>query len=322
MKTNIIESTFLGLALADALGVPVEFKSRQELQNNPVVDMREYGTHHQPKGTWSDDSSLTFCLAESLCNKYDLVDISQKFILWMDCFIWTPYGEVFDIGIQTRKSIYQLTKILSSREYKDLDFLKYSDDEYTNGNGSLMRIIPLLFYIKDKSTEEQFDLIWSVSSLTHPHIRSALACLIYLKFTEFILKGHSIEVSYKKMQVDINDFFNKRQISTHEQKHFSKILENDIKSLKEEDISSGGYVVHTLEASLWSLLNTSSYTEAVCKAINLGEDTDTTATVVGAVAGMYYGLNDVPKEWIHAIVKKEDIILLSKQFAKKYGYEN
>lgn len=322
MKKNIIKSTFIGLAVADALGVPVEFKDREELKQTPVTDMRAFGTHHQPKGTWSDDSSLSFCLAESLCQGYDLVDISYKFIQWMNAEIWTPHGSVFDIGIQTRKAIYQLIDIINKKDYKELEILKYSDDEYTNGNGSLMRIIPLLFYIKDKKINDQFNIIWYVSSLTHPHIRSAISCLIYLKLAEHILNGFSIIDSYKKMQKEITAFFSERNISSYEQNHFSRILKQDISSLKEEHISSSGYVLHTLEASLWCLLNTSSYSEAVLKAVNLGDDTDTTATVVGAIAGMHYGMYNIPQEWIDSLVRKDDIILLSQEFAKKYGHEN
>lgn len=322
MKKNTITSTFIGLAVADALGVPVEFMSRAALKNNPVTGMRAFGTHHQPKGTWSDDSSLTFCLADSLCKDYDLVDISQKFIQWMRGQIWTPHGSVFDIGIQTRSAIYQLIGILNKKEYKDLELLKYSGDEYTNGNGSLMRIIPLLFYIKDKDIIEQFDIIWHVSSLTHPHIRSAIACLIYLKLAEYILQGSSIEDSYKNMVQDVLAFFEERKISAYEQKHFKKALQLDLKNLKEEEISSGGYVMYTLEASLWCLLNTSSYSEAVLKAVNLGDDTDTTATVVGAIAGMHYGLDNIPNDWIDCLARKNDIFELSEQFAKKYRYDN
>ncbi|SEC82739.1 ADP-ribosylglycohydrolase [Tenacibaculum sp. MAR_2009_124] len=321
MKNNCITSTFIGLAVGDALGVPVEFRSRESLKLNPVVDMRSFGTHEQPKGTWSDDSSLTFCLAESLCNGYDLKDISIKFIQWMGEQIWTPHGYVFDIGIQTRKAIYQLIDIINTKEYEDLKLLKYNDNEYTNGNGSLMRIIPLLFILKGKSILDQFETIWHVSSLTHPHIRSAIGCLIYLNFAEHILNGNSIKEAYVKMKTKISKFLKDRKISEYERNHFSRILDKNIKELKESSVNSGGYVVHTLEASLWCLLNTNSYSEAVLKAVNLGDDTDTTATVVGAIAGLYYGLNEIPKEWIESLVKKEDIFYLSNRFAKKYGYE-
>lgn len=102
---DFVKDALLGLAVGDALGVPVEFRSRAELQTHPVTGMREYGSHRQPAGTWSDDSSLTFCLAEMLCKGYSLSDLSHRFVEWKDHSYWTPYGEVFDIGVGTSRAI-------------------------------------------------------------------------------------------------------------------------------------------------------------------------------------------------------------------------
>ena len=106
--SNLNKDILLGTAIGDALGVPVEFEYRQVLEKNPVVGMREYGTHNQPKGTWSDDSSLALCLAESLCNGYNLNDIADKFIRWYYDGYCTPYGRVFDVGITTARAISNL----------------------------------------------------------------------------------------------------------------------------------------------------------------------------------------------------------------------
>ena len=113
MKTKI-HSALFGLAVGDALGVPVEFKNRDYLKRFPVADMMEFGSHHQPKGTWSDDSSLAFCLAESLVEGFDLRDIALRFTQWVNSGFWTPHGKVFDIGIQTISSIYTLQKNIHS----------------------------------------------------------------------------------------------------------------------------------------------------------------------------------------------------------------
>nr|WP_321226964.1 ADP-ribosylglycohydrolase family protein [uncultured Psychroserpens sp.] len=316
MKT--ITNMFLGLSLADALGVPAEFKPRKHFTAFPVDTMLEFGTHHQPKGTWSDDSSLTFCLAESLIQGYNLKDIALNFIKWKRAQLWTPHGSVFDIGIQTRGSIDTLQRIIDNEDFEALNFLKYEADEFTNGNGSLMRILPLLFLIKGKPIKAQFDIVWEVSALTHGHIRSAISCLIYLKFAEYIINNIELREAYSLMQNDIKQFFKEESISEYEIKHFNRIINNDISILEESDISSDGYVINTLEASFWCLLTTNSYLESVFKAINLGEDTDTTATVVGGIAGMVYGLDDVPKDWIDALARKNDILKLSEQFSKTY----
>ena len=97
---NKIKSGLIGLAVGDALGVPVEFESRDFLKQNPVTKMMDFGTHNQPLGTWSDDSSLTFCLAESLCTGYDLSDMATNFVKWYSQGFWTAHGKVFDIGIE------------------------------------------------------------------------------------------------------------------------------------------------------------------------------------------------------------------------------
>lgn len=319
MNKESIKNLFIGFSLADALGVPVEFRSREQLAQNPVKTMLGYGTHYQKEGTWSDDSSLAFCLADSLTNGYNLKDIAIKFVQWSDGELWTPYGSVFDIGIQTRGSIQTLAKLIRNRDDELLTLLKYETDEYSNGNGSLMRILPLLFYIKGKKINEQFEIIRDVSSLTHGHIRSAISCLIYLKFAEFIIEGYSMRESYEKMQYRIQFFFKEQKISEREVQHFKRVVEDDITKYDEDQISSSGYVIHTLEASLWCLLTTNSYLDAVFKAINLGDDTDTTATVVGGIAGYLYGLDDVPGEWIESLARKEDIIRLSENYLEKFA---
>lgn len=316
VNRDLITNMTIGFSLADALGVPVEFKSREFLEKNPVSDMIGYGTYNQPPGTWSDVSSLSFCLMDILSSGYDINNIATKFVQWKNEEIWCPHGEVFDIGNQTRHSITTLQQILNTGNKNELELLKYNSDESTNGNGSLMRVLPLVFYLKEKDIQEQFNIVWQVSSLTHPHIRSAISCFIYLKFAENILEGLNIKDSYEKMKPQILDFFNDFEISKNEQEHFSRLLKSDISKLTAEEINSGGYVLDTLEASFWVLLNTKSYLSAVFKAINLGGDTDTTACVVGGVAGIFYGTKEVPTNWINKLAKKESIMLLIEVFTK------
>ena len=189
---NLIAKNILfGVAVGDALGVPVEFEDREELQLNPVTDMLEYGTYNQPKGTWSDDSSLTFCLAESLIDGYNLVDIARKFVDWKNEKIWTPHGKVFDIGNITLRSINKLERILSDENYAELNKLWTKDENAasSNGNGSLMRILPLVLHIKDLDIEERYDWTKKISSITHAHVRSVMACFYYLEFAKKIIDG-------------------------------------------------------------------------------------------------------------------------------------
>jgi len=169
----LIKDALFGLAVGDTLGVPVEFKSRETIRQNPVTEMIGYGTYNLPPGTWSDDSSLAFCLAEALTQDFELNVIGQNFVKWYDENFWTPHGRVFDIGNTTRQAINNL----STATRPDL---AGGFDEDENGNGSLMRILPLLFYIKDKEINERYQITKQVSSITHGHIRSVISCFYYL----------------------------------------------------------------------------------------------------------------------------------------------
>lgn len=306
---NIVKAGIFGVCVGDALGVPVEFRSRDQLKRSPVTTMIAFGTYRQPMGTWSDDSSLMLCLADSLCKGYDLEDIALKFLQWYNAEIWTPHGSVFDIGIATAQAIHKISKGTSPT-------LCGGTSEFDNGNGSLMRILPLLFYIKDFPIEKRFDSVKDVSSITHGHICSILACFIYLEFALEILKEKNKWEAYKAMQKAVREFLDNNPIcSQEEMDKFHRILELKVgeydiaplHTLQEEELSSSGYVLHSLEASLWCFLNSESYAEAVLKAVNLGEDTDTTGAITGGIAGIYFGFEHIPEEWIDMLVRKEDI---------------
>jgi ADP-ribosylglycohydrolase len=315
---NLAKNILFGVAVGDALGVPVEFCSREELVQNPVTDMQEYGSYHQPRGTWSDDSSLTFCTAESLLNGYNLADMAERFCRWRENAYWTAHNEVFDIGLTTDISLLHLRRILNNNELDKLCQLACNDNPGQNGNGSLMRILPLLLYIKGMPIEKQFEIVWEVSALTHPHIRSAYACLIYLRFAENILSEKDKFGAYDKMQNEILAFFTNTKADLKETAHFSRIINQNISTLKQNEIASSGYVIHSLEAALWCLLTTNSYAECVLKAVNLGEDTDTTAAIAGGLAGILYGADNIPKKWVNCLSRKTNIEELSKLLQETY----
>lgn len=170
-----------GFIVGDAIGVPVEFCTREERKNDPVKEMRAYGTYHQPYGTWSDDTSLTLCLLEGLTEGYSLEGLIEKFIKFYKKGYLTPYGEVFDIGNATRVAIEKME--LGEKPEKCGG---YSEND--NGNGSLMRILPLAFYLKDISPVNKLKIIKDVSSITHSHKRSILACIIYVEYSINLIK--------------------------------------------------------------------------------------------------------------------------------------
>ncbi|HAO05830.1 MAG TPA: hypothetical protein DCQ50_02350 [Chryseobacterium sp.] len=316
---NIVKAGIFGVCVGDALGVPVEFKTRETLKAFPVENMREFGSWNQPKGTWSDDSSLTLCIAEELTKGYDLEKIGQSFVKWVKYGHWTAHGRLFDIGGTTRHSIARLIKGESA---------KFSGNifEEDNGNGSLMRTLPLAFYLKDEENiEKLYQMVKEVSSITHGHFRSVFACFIYVIFAIELIKGKDKKQAYHHTQEVVLQFAEIQGFNPKEIQLFDRVLKNDISEYHEDSISSGGYVLHSLEASLWCFLNSENYAEAVLKAVNLGEDTDTTGAITGGIAGIYYGFESIPKEWVDVLARKEDIEKLCEKLEKvqnKINYEN
>jgi len=299
-RSDLYKSLLFGVAVGDALGVPVEFKSRFYLHEHPVRGMTGYGTHEVPPGTWSDDSSLTFCLAEAMVSGFDLELMGRNFVRWYYQSFWTSTGAVFDIGILTSVAIQRLQR--GTRPD-----LAGNRDEDSNGNGSLMRIAPLAFHLEDKSPEERFDLTRRVSSVTHGHIRSVIACFYYLEFARKLFSSDDKHTIYHELQEEIPPFLKSLSIDPGEISLFDRLLKGNIHKRHEDEIKSDGYVLHTLEASIWCLMRGDSYRETVLKAVNLGFDTDTTGAVTGGLAGLLYGFDSIPENWINTLARKDDI---------------
>lgn len=308
-----IQSAFLGTAVGDALGVPVEFLSRSQLRQSPVTEMRGYGTHFQPPGTWSDDSSLFFCLAEMLCQGYNLDDLAARFVAWYQKNYWTPHGDLFDIGISTRKALDRIIAGTPPTEAGE-------NSENANGNGALMRILPLLFYVRQFPIEQRFNITQEVAKVTHGHIRSSVACFYYLEFAEGLLQGHDKFDIYKNLQQTLPSFLLSAGVAQKELDNFHRLLVNDISQEQENNISGSGYVLHSLEAAVWCLLTTNSYSDAVLRGVNLGEDTDTTGAITGGLAGLCYGVAAIPQDWINALARKNDIFDLMDRFALAFSF--
>lgn len=318
---NPIKSVLLGVAVGDALGVPVEFRPREYLRNNPLTDMIGYGTHNQPAGTWSDDSSLTFCLAEMLSQEYDLDLLATNFLSWYNDNFWTPHGILFDIGVATSSAMFSLAKGTPPT-------FAGGTGEESNGNGSLMRILPIIFYIKDLDIEQRFQVVKDVSSLTHAHIRSVIACLIYTEMALQLLEGYDKWEAFKNMKNLVANFLENNAVcSQNELDKFHRILGNHsnnqykltpIYELEEPEIASSGYVLDTLEASLWCLFKANSYEETVIMAVNLGKDTDTTGAVAGGLAGLLYDFESIPQKWTNSLARRDDIFELCQRLEKKF----
>ena len=300
MDEKIIKGMLLGLATGDALGVPVEFDSRRSLKKNPVVNMREGGSWGQAAGTWSDDTSLTIAAMESITRlkRIDYQDIMENFLQWYEHDAFTATGSRFDIGNTTRSAIVRFSrKLLPPTKCG-------ATDEHSNGNGSLMRILPATIYLfgtRGKIGDDELKIIHEFSALTHGHIISCMSCGIYSLIVAQILNGKNISEAFVLGMDDAKKFYG----TSDAFKKFSRLCEKNFASLPEEKISGSGYVVDTLEAALWCLLNTNDYKTLALKAVNLGEDTDTVGAVAGGLAGIIYGVEAIPVEWLNVLKRRD-----------------
>ncbi len=303
----------VGLAIADAIGVPVEFHSRKMLKANPVTTMMGYGTYNMPKGCWSDDTSLTLATIDGIIkndgiiNEQTYYSIADNFSMYLHQSAFTPTDEMFDIGNTTYNAIqrYFVDKVKPTEAG--------GNSSSNTGNGALMRILPLAYYSyhKNLSDNEIFKIVRDIASITHRLETCILGSYIYTLFAIELLNGKSKRVAYSKMKLHDFSFFSHEVL-----KEYSRILEDDIETFRENDISSLGKTRPTLEATLWSFLKSSNYQDAILTAINLGNDTDTIGACTGGLAGLYYGVHTINPNWLIQLKKLNYIKNLCKEFDK------
>lgn len=305
-KRDRILGGLWGSLVGDALGVPVEFKDRASVQADPVKDMRGNRTHHQPPGTWSDDGAMILCTAESLLHhEFNLTDMGDRFVRWMNNGLWTANGDVFDVGGTTATALLRIAKGMPAEQAG-------SQSEDSNGNGSLMRILPLVLRFTTEPIESFTGRLEKCSAITHAHARSPMACVFYgLVIRQFML-GLQPGAALDSARAEFTGWYER----SAEFSRFHHILEDDFVSVPEGEIVSTGYVLHTLHASLWCLITTRSFEECVLRAVNLGGDTDTTGCVAGGMAGVHYGVNAIPDKWCQALARHDDVEVLFNDFSQ------
>lgn len=290
-----IKGGIIGLLVGDALGVPYEFHASQEI---PPLDEIEFEPPNWFRrahagvsiGTYSDDGAQALILLNTLleCEKFDAEHFSKGLIDWYDKGFMAVGGKVFDVGIQTANAIRELKNGVSP-------LLAGGNDEYANGNGSLMRVLPLALWHRG-SDEDLVKDAFDQSSVTHGHLRSKLCCALYCLWARQILQisekpwEDAVETLYK--------MFPERALERDELE--TKISPND--SIYE--VRGTGYVVDSLLAARWANGN-KTYEAIVKSAISLGNDTDTTACIAGGIAGLKFGVEAIPKRWRDNLRGKE-----------------
>jgi ADP-ribosylglycohydrolase len=298
-------SAIWGFVVGDALGVPHEFRNRESFATFPVADMIAGGTHLQPIGTWSDDTSLLLCVLENIYNRGDSKSLAKLFLRWYQDGYQAAHGKLFDIGITTQLAF--------DRIIKGVPISKSGlCDKNSAGNGSLMRSLPYSF-IEDFS-EGAYKMVLD-NKITHRLPICHESCLFYIRMARSLAEGQSKDEAldeaarYLRMGWRISDQ-SIDKVFTPFQRLFSKSF-----ALTSIDrIYSNGYVIHTLEAAIWSFLNGDDYRSCVLKAVNLGGDTDTIAALTGGLAGIFYGISDIPSKWRRSIVSCDKIDMMLRKW--------
>ena len=323
-----LDCGIFGLCIGDALGVPVEFRTKGDLTADPVEDMVGYGTHHKPPGTWSDDTSMALCLADSLAHSdgIDYADIMRRFSDWLNKSEYTSDGRTFDAGITCARAIRRFDQGTEA-------LLCGDTAERSNGNGSLMRILPLVFYLHTKGvpvqSEAGLDIIHNVSALTHAHPRSKMSCATYCRCAELLMTDSVNKMPVQEMQMAIQDlltYYSAKPGYNEEVELFSDLTQQGFPAAYAGQTGSTGYVIDTLKTALWCLWTGNTYRDTVLTAVNLGGDTDTNAAVAGGLAGIWYGLatdrkpQGIPETWVEQIVNRALIERICHDLSYQLGF--
>lgn len=241
MKTTTEQNSILGglygSLIGDALGVPVEFKPRVDRVHDPAMDMRDYGTHGQPKGTWSTTARCCSAPLKVWLRKVsDTQDMGERFVRWYTHGMWTAHGTLFDIGFATRKALRMIEQGCPAE-------IAGGEGEFDNGNGSLMRILPVPLASLDCDLDTFCDRITRASAITHAHDRSKLACVLHGLFVRALMDGKTIRPKPMQMPLPSSGFDMAHTLSSS---FFPAAKNPDLASQPEHQIESSGYVLHTL----------------------------------------------------------------------------
>ncbi|HWH85776.1 MAG TPA: ADP-ribosylglycohydrolase family protein [Pseudomonas sp.] len=280
----------LGLACGDAVGTTVEFQPRGSFQ--PLTDMVGGGPFQLKPGQWTDDTSMALCLAESLLSKngFDAADQMGRYLNWWKWGYLSSTGECFDIGMTVSQALEQYQRTGEP--------VAGSTDPYSAGNGSLMRLAPVvLFYFPDTDKIQTYAA--DSSRTTHAAPEAIECCQLLADLIARALEGAD---KTRLRQSSLAQISQPKVIALARGEYLNKA---------ETEIKGSGYSVQSLEAALWCFHHTGSYAEAVLKAANLGDDADTTAAIVGQLAGAYYGVRAIPEHWLERLHEGEEIAALA-----------
>jgi ADP-ribosylglycohydrolase len=293
-RQDRISGGIYGLLIGDALGVPYEFHPPENLPDLSQIEFApppDFRRAHAgtPPGTWSDDGAHALVMLASLlgCNGFDAEDFGRRLCDWYKDGYLAVDGRVFDVGVQTSTAIRALRQGQPA-------LTAGGTDEWSNGNGSLMRVLPLALWHRG-SDAELVQLAQQQSQVTHGHARSQMCCALYCLWTRNVLNG--VSLAWSEAFASLRDIYGTEPVYQTE-------LEDHIRPLDEAAVTGSGYVVDCLRSAVWAS-EQGSYEQAVKAAVALGRDTDTTACVTGGVVGVRDGVQAIPSRWMEALRGKD-----------------
>ena len=301
-----VRDGIIGLAIAEALGVPTESNHREDLLEKPVTKMIPKISSGIPKGAWGPGTSMAIATMDAISKQgINYTAIADNFVKWFTTNKFCSISESFGIENTTLKALVRYT------QHMDEAYECGSDDYYDNGNDALARILPVAYYFSvHKDTDKNiYDVVKKVASITHAHEISVLGCYIYVRFAMFLLKGNNKFSALNKVKSLDYSMFKKNSLD-----EYSRILVANITDLEIEEIKSTSYIVDTLEAAIWCLLKSDSYKECAIATTNIGGDTDTIGAVAGGLAGIVYGFGNIPKNYLDDLRKKDYLIELCENY--------
>jgi ADP-ribosylglycohydrolase len=287
-----IEGGIYGLLVGDALGVPYEFHSASEI---PAAEQIEFepppgfrrAHPSAPPGTWSDDGAQALCLLASLLERggLDVDDLGRRLVSWFEQGYLAVDNEVFDVGIQTRTALAAIRAGVPAIEAGPAG-------ERDNGNGALMRVLPLALWHRGDDAALARDAMLQ-SRVTHGHVRSQVCCAIFCLWARRVLEGE--RDGWPAAVAAARALWPR---GSDERRELDEVLQPDEPPARGP---GSGYVVHTLRAARWAVAEGRDYAAVVRAAISLGDDTDTTACVAGGIAGLREGIEGIPERWRRAL---------------------
>ena len=318
MVKNVWRDGMLGLITGDALGNPVQFLKREVIRSwGPVETMESGGAYKTPAGTWTDDSSMALATMDSLllCGEADPDDLMTRFMAWYYNGKYTPFGKSFDKGATCSRAIVAFSKSHNSATCG-------CTGEHSNGNGGLMRILPACIFCTlqgiDPASAKQ--TVYMITGLTHNHLRAKMASGLYYHLVRRIILDDG-ELN-DLLAMGLRDW--EQSLSGAEEEaegiHFERTEEILLgtRQFSEDEIRSTGYVIDSLEAACWALTTTSSLKECLLAAVNLGDDADSVGAIAGGLAGLYYGADSIPKDWLSVIKRLDWIERMCEEGRKRY----